>query len=105
MFEDILPVELEEYILKIYFREIIFPVFLEKVKRLAYKTYLSNAVINKAVNFAIMEKAGQLINKYIIEGSFNFNITEIGILIIYDEYFYDIIDLHKNKIIDIFTFK
>jgi hypothetical protein len=96
MFE-FLPIEIECLIFKSYYSQEIVP-HLNKnneiIKKNKLKNYYKTTLLPDLINISIMDKIGRLINHII-----NNVITNIKEL---DNLFYNLLELHTCKIIDIF---
>jgi len=94
---NFLPIEIEYLIFKKYYSQEIVP-HLNKnneiVKKNKLKNYYKNVLLPHLVNISIMDKAGRLINDVI-----NYNLMNTKEL---DNIFYNLLELHTCKIIDIF---
>ena len=86
---DTLPIDIELLIYKHYFTHTIIPEL--------YKIYFKKKVIPSVIDLATKEKAGRLINSYITD-----KIIIASRLNVLDSLYYFLIELHKNKYVDIF---
>jgi len=101
---NFLPIEIECLIFKSYYSQEIVP-HLNKnnkiVKKNKLKNYYKNILLPDLINISIMDKAGRLIND-VINYNIHNNVHKIHNIQELDNIFYNLLELHTCKIIDIF---
>jgi hypothetical protein len=91
---DNLPVDIELLIYKTYFSKTVIPELGVEAKKVSLKNYYSKTLLPELVSYAIMEQAAR-----IIYSTYDNGYTEYYKL---DAIFYHLIQLHNDKILDIF---